>query len=379
MSKKLIFLMGAPTLRNLQWDEEQLLTEPIFPFKGPNIHDEEPWRLTDAYPVKWRLLQDLRTSELRQGKFDTWSQERACFLATRDLAVPGGNSANEPENSVLSRFYEHSFTVHEVSEISATGVRSDNSFQGSGTWADSTGSSIATVSDKEAPNPGILCQTSVTNLQAIPTAAYLTSIVPQTVSVNLVVSIITINPPRRIVTRQWKKELDLVEVVVGDDTRSGFGVTFWLPPADQAHAASDRNPIEDELGRSLATLRPRDIVLMRTVGLSSFRERVYGQSLRKGVTRVDLLHRQRVDATDAGGVYSTKRLQEFQRQQQQQGPAAKKEEDRLVEKVSKVREWIRRFAPDAVSGEDDKGPLTRGLAGTATRNNALPPDTQEYN
>ncbi|RAL17514.1 uncharacterized protein BO97DRAFT_8072 [Aspergillus homomorphus CBS 101889] len=377
MPKKLIFLLGAPTQTGLQWDEEQLLKEPIFPFKDPHLHDGESWRLTDAQPVKWRLLQDLRTSELLQGNSDLRPRRLACFLTTSDLTVSGGISANESEGSALSRFYEHSFTVHEVSEISTAGVRSGDSFQGSSLWADSIGSSIATVSEKEAPSPGILFHGSVTNLQDIPTAAYLNSIVPQTMTVNLVVSIMTIHPPRRIVTRQWKKELDLVEVVVGDDTRSGFGVTFWLPAADQAHT-------EDELGKSLATLRPRDIILMRTVGLSSFRERVYGQSLRKGVTKVDLLHRQRVDANDAGGVYSAKRLREFQQQQQQQqqqGPAAKNEEDLLVVKVNEVREWIRRFAPDAAGGDGSKGRPTRGLAGTATNGgvNALPPDTQEYN
>ncbi|PYI06485.1 hypothetical protein BO78DRAFT_368897 [Aspergillus sclerotiicarbonarius CBS 121057] len=365
MSKKVIFLMGAPTTRSLQWDEDELLDAPISPFHSLDMQDGSHWPFPATQPVKWRLLQDLRATDLLPEIYEWEPGRDARFFTTRDLAIPNGESRMVSESSALSQFYNHSFTVHETSEISTPGFHSGDSMQGSG-WAESFGTSFATTSEKDGLAPGLPIQGPLTDLRDIPTVAYLKSIVPQTMTVNLIVAIIAIHPPRRVVTRQWRQELDLVEVVVGDDTRSGFGVTFWLPPANHAITTGndDDEGLGDALGESLVTLRPRDIVLMRMVGLSSFRERVYGQSLRKGITKVDLLHRQRVDVTDAGGLYSAKRLRDIQ-----QDPAAKRNEDLPLVKVSKVREWIRRFAPDPAGGEGGRGSSTRGLA--------LPPDTQE--
>ncbi|PYH88286.1 hypothetical protein BO71DRAFT_403994 [Aspergillus ellipticus CBS 707.79] len=373
MSTKVIFLMGAPTSRNLHWDEDKLLNAPIAPFCSPEIQHEGDWPFPDTQPVKWRLLQDLHAPTQLPEIYEWNPSADARFFTTQDLTAPGAMSRIISGNSALSEFCNHSFTVHETSEISTPGVHPGESMQGSGLWTDSAGTSFATSSEKEGLAPGFPIHGPLTDLRDIPTAAYLTSIVPQTMTVNLIVAVITVHPPRRIVTRQWKRELDLVEVVVGDDTRSGFGVTFWLPAADHAAAAGDSDAEGETLGKSLATLRPRDIVLMRMVGLSSFRERVYGQSLKKGITKVDLLHRQRVDATDAGGIYSAKRLRDIQ-----QDLAAKSEEDGPVLKASKVREWIRRLVPDAAGGEGGRG-ITRGPAGNSSSGalHLLPPDTQE--
>ncbi|PYH34656.1 uncharacterized protein BO87DRAFT_396906 [Aspergillus neoniger CBS 115656] len=366
MSKRTIFLMGAPTLRNLQWNEEELLNAPISPFHSLDTQNVGHWPFPDGQPVKWRLLQDLRNPGLSPEIY-RWEPGRDTrFLTIRDIACSDGTSRTKPDDSVLSQFYNHSFTVHETSEISTPGFHSGDSMRSSGL---SAGTSFATSSEKDGPTPGLPIQGPLTDLRDIPSAAYLNSIVPQTMTVNLIVAIIAIHPPRRVVTRQWKQELDLVEMVVGDDTRSGFGVTFWLPPVNHAVMAGEGDDEGEALGVSLATLRPRDIVLMRMVGLSSFRERVYGQSLRKGVTKVNLLHRQRVDVTEAGGLYSAKQLRDIQ-----QDPAAKREEDLPLMKVSKVREWIRRFVFDPVGGDGGRGTFTRGLAG---KGHSLPPDTQE--
>ncbi|PWY87582.1 hypothetical protein BO70DRAFT_360187 [Aspergillus heteromorphus CBS 117.55] len=366
--------MGAPTSRSLQWDEEQLLSAPIAPFHGLDILPEGDWPFPDTQPVKWRLLQDLGAPTLQPEIYEWKPSADARFLTTWDLA----GSKMISDTSALSQFYDHSFTVHETSEISTPGVYPGDSMQGSGLWTDSAGTSFATSSEKDGLTPGFPIQGPLTDLRDIPTAAYLTSIVPQTMTVNLIVAVLTVNAPRRVVTRQWRREFDLIEVVVGDDTRSGFGVTFWLPVADHEDKDGDCDGDGDALGKTLASLRPRDIVLMRMVGLGSFRERVYGQSLRKGITKVDLLHRQRVDVTDAGGLYSAKRLREMQ-QQMQQDPGAKSDDDVPMLKASKVREWIRRWAPDAAGGEGGRGGLARGPAGNSSSGglHRLPPDTQE--
>ncbi|KAF9888008.1 hypothetical protein FE257_009398 [Aspergillus nanangensis] len=372
MSKKVIFLMGAPTLRSLNWDEDKLLNNPISPFYGAEEEPEEECRLDDdTQPVKWRLLQDQFDPNAGQS-LDFTTSRNAQFLTARDLTTTGDISRIFPiatEDSALFQFYDHSFAVHETSEISAPGAYTGDSTRESGIWTDSTGTSIAMTDDGEVSEPALPINGPIADIESIPSAAYLNSIIPQTMSVNLIVGIITIRPPRRIVTRQWKKELDLVEVVVGDETRSGFGVTFWLPPTEPRLATNKGCETREghELRQTLASLRPRDVVLLRMVGLSAFRERVYGQSLRKGITTVELLHRQRVDVTDAGGWYSTKRLRDHLNLAQHQET---KNDDLPLVKASKVREWIRHFvgvSPESTGGESRR--TKRGLI--------LPPDTQE--
>jgi hypothetical protein len=390
--RKIIFLMGAPTPQSLNWEEDHLLDGPIFPFDGADTTDSHSLA-TDTYPVKWRLLshpEPHRRSIVNAGA--------AQFLTTRDLAhqddVSGVQAATSAD-SALAQFYNHSFAVHETSDISAPGTHSAaDSVRESGLWTDSGGGSSAeTIEDSEVSEHEVGIRGPITDLQDIPSAAYLDSIVPQTMTVNLIVGVVTIRPPRRIVTKQWKKELDLVEVVGGDETRSGFGVTFWLPP--EARTVTGKDDIETkaghELRHTLETLRPRDIVLLRMVGLSTFRERVYGQSLRKGITTVELLHRQRVDATDVGGRYSAKRLrlcQGLSPTRSDPNPdhshpddaadvaaaaTGAKKDDLPVVKTSKVREWIRRFvdaAPEGAGGGMQSPPAKRGPIW-------LPPDSQD--
>ncbi|KAB8258278.1 hypothetical protein BDV32DRAFT_126128 [Aspergillus pseudonomiae] len=358
MSRKIIFLMGAPTMRSLQWNEEELLTAPVSPFQSSDIHNGEDLLFTDPNPVKWRLLQDERFVEAPDENPGLGIDRGTHFFTTQDLVAPSSLST-APEDSTLTQFYDHSFTVHETSEITAPGVHLGDSAKESDIGADSTGTSIATEESLGLESP---VQGGITDLQNIPSAAYLTSIVPQTMTVNLIVGIATIRPPRRIVTRRWKNELDLVEIVVGDDTRSGFGVTFWLPPVEKRIALGHHDE-SHELRKMLETLRPRDIVLLRMVGLSSFRERVYGQSLRKGITKVDLLHRQRVDVTDAGGMYSARSLMNHD--------TTAKNDELLRVKARKVREWIRRFVSTTtdLAGGDAREPTQRGPS--------LPPDTPE--
>ncbi|EYE92196.1 uncharacterized protein EURHEDRAFT_415618 [Aspergillus ruber CBS 135680] len=357
---KVILLMGAPTFRSLQWDEDKLLNTPISPFHGPDSHPQEAWPFPDDHPLKWRLLQQIPAKEQAHDDIELEPNRDTISFTTEGLTDTAG------KYSVLSQFYDHSFAVHEASEVSAPmSFLQYSPLQESGLWVDSTMTSSASTSSSKqnsSRQPSFISiQGQVCDLQDIPSASYLRSIVPQTVTVNLIVGIITIHPPRRVITRQWKQEVNIVEMVVGDETRSGFGVTFWVPP--ESGRTDNGSSNNDGLGRSLDGLRPRDIVLLRMVGLSSFRERVYGQSLRKGVTQIDLLHHQRVDATDAGGIYGLRRLLDTGRDR----------EDPVVVKARRVREWIQRFvlAPEPAGG-DEAGGMRR-----MKRGQTLPPDTPE--
>jgi hypothetical protein len=362
MPSRIIFLMGAPTTSSLQWDESGLLSTSIPPFQDPDIHgvhDEAHQLLLKTDSVKWRLLQKPIIAETLPPKRSSTLTDRAQFLTTHHLATSAGTRTTGPEESELSKFYDHSFTVHETSEISANAPAGESGIE-SGLWTESTQTSVVSNDEGETLKFRQSVSGGLTNLQDIPNADYLNSIMPQTMTVNLIVAVIEIRPPRRIVTRQWRRELDIVEAVVGDETRTGFGVTFWLPPSDDAAAHGCGDDSGKDIRTSLMRLRPRDIVLLRTVGLGCFRERVYGQSLRRGLTKIELLHRRQVDATDTSGIYKLRDILNHEA----------KNDDLPLVKVSKVREWIRRFV-DSVP--DPAGGGTRPGRTVVT----LPPDTQE--
>ena len=186
------------------------------------------------------------------------------------------------------------------------------------------------------------------DIKDIPNAAYLRSIIPQTPSVTLVVAVVGINPLRRVTARQSRQEVDILELIVGDETRTGFGVTFWLPVPEAREKL--KNNSAAEFREKILSIRLRDIVLMRNVGLGGFQDLVYGQSLWRGMTKVELLHRQQIDSRDTQGTYSTIAVDTAGR------------EDRLLYKVRSVRDWLMNFVGTKAPGR--------------TVGQPLPPDTQ---
>lgn len=338
MPQKTIFLMGAPLPGQLDWDNDELLDNPMPPFQGSQTTRENQ-SYPNQQPVKWRVLQPLEHEQANVYQSFYQGPDDPNFLTTRQLETLDDASTPE-EESILSQFYDHSFAVHEASDFTVSGLPEDDSTQETG--PKDGRQPLTTFPPEEGPltsSSTMRIPRTLSNLEDLPTARHLQSITPQTKTVNLIVGVVAVHPPRRIVTRQWKKELDIIELVVGDETKTGFGVNFWLPTEMPAKTQEI-----DRLGQTLATLRPRDIVLLQTVGLGTFQDRVYGQSLR-GMTKVHLLHRWPEDATDAGG--------------QGQG-------DR--EKLNRVREWVLRFV-----GTDAGGSMS-GMP--ETQRGRLPPDTQ---
>jgi hypothetical protein len=387
MGPRTIFLSGAPEVESLSWDESGLLksfTEPVARFLRVSPAEDvtlTPRLTASARVVSWRNL-PLSREHLATGHSQNaaWQEEYrgdATFLSTSNLSYAsdhdctskswqdGIGDSDLPAEETLSQFYEHSFAVHEdiaSSQIPSSSSRDTSNHQvGNDTTAsfdsnerscNTTASSFLTGSPtlsrgplEEAPTSGHL-----SDLEDIPNANYLHSIQPQTMTVNLIVGIISISSPRTIKTRRGI-DVEIVEVLVGDDTKSGFNINFWL---------SSNAP--GELGNSLAGLRAQDIVLMRHVALSSFQGRVYGQSLRKNLTKVDLLFRTRLDRRDVGGYYTARDLSNADSIHPQ------------MEKARKVREWVLKFVGAGNVRKVDRG---KGKAPAYERlSEVLPPDTQ---
>lgn len=152
----------------------------------------------------------------------------------------------------------------------------------------------------------------LSDLEDVPSAKQVTSLQPQTITLNLIVGVLSVAQPRTVTTK-WGTALSLIEVLVGDETAAGFAVTFWVPV--------------DKVAESDAVkLRRQDVVLMENVALHVFRGKVYGQSLRRGLTRLHLLWR-----GEGGGSYSTRSLTRAGGDNPQVG------------KVRVVRDWVLRF------------------------------------
>jgi hypothetical protein len=337
MSRKTIFLMGAPSGR-LQWNDTDLLETAVPPFK-PSVGSSSAQN-----PTKWRVLE--RESGI-QSSYPRWSGN-ALFLDTTNLNFKMPRTS---DNVLLSQFYEHSLSILGASYSS----ESDNNDTTLALEDSDIDESMRSVTGPEASTTPFTSPHELHDIKDIPNAAYLRSIIPQTPSVTLVVAVVGINPLRRVTARHSKQELDILELIVGDETRTGFGVTFWLPLLKEAKETRGK-PFSaegnSEFREKICGLRLRDIVLIRNVGLGSFRDLVYGQSLRRGVTTVDLLNRQECHSTDDHGIYSAVAIDKASG------------EDRLLAKVRNVRDWLMNFVG------------TKAHYDSQNPGRPLPPDTQ---
>jgi hypothetical protein len=294
-----------------------------------------------------------------QGNADFFTTSNISFASSspdlETLQLLGDpESGSESIEEVLSQFYEHSFTVHATTASSQIAISESReaftrpeSDAGAGASFDSIGTSFTSMTDSlsiSSPSkislirPAIPVSGHIVDLRDIPNAKFLDSIQPQTMTVNIIVGIIFVALPRAIKTRRGA-EVEIVELLVGDETKSGFGVNFWL--SARSNDSNGEQSVGD-MRKELVTLRPQDIVLLRNVALSSFRGKVYGQSLKKEMTKLHLLYRNRVDKTDISGYYT---VGDFD---------TGKEVHSQLAKTMLVRDWVLRFVGPGASHKAGK-------------------------
>ncbi|CAK7265139.1 hypothetical protein SEPCBS119000_001360 [Sporothrix epigloea] len=187
------------------------------------------------------------------------------------------------------------------------------------------------------------------HLANVPSPAYLLSLAPQTVTVNVVVAVVSIGSPRIVESTRTKNSngcrnrppAELVELVVGDETSSGFSVTIWL---DGAGTRQGGTLTTAAILRSLA---PHDVILIRHLALHVFGTRVYGSSLRRDQTRLHVLHRgrlsrpQQIDGPVGSALFSPSHLAaaaSLDAQTVSSLPLGWQ----LLEKTARVRNWALR-------------------------------------
>lgn len=362
--RRVIVLAGAPDPETIDWSSTDLLdhfTGAFARFAGRTEEDELP---TQPDGPRWRALPAVHGLPFGRAEFLVTTQSQSFLEAAASStlpsipmsfqlpqALPATRESQEMESTLpfddettLSAFLEHSLAAHnelpsslpDLSELQ--GRQDDADDDGDDTYDQTTSfgaqSDVSCVpsTQSQTDRPALPARWGpLTDLEAIPAAAYLVSIAPQTATISTVVGVISVAAPRQVHTR-WGSTSSLVEVVVGDDTRAGFAVSFWV-------AASTPS--------SLPPLQPRDVVLLRHVALHVFDDRVYGSSLRKDQTKVQVLWRA---GDDAVSVFSPAELGRAARTTAGSRDNTPDARLALAAKTARVRTWALRCI--AGGGED---------------------------
>lgn len=75
--------------------------------------------------------------------------------------------------------------------------------------------------------------------------------------------------------------MKLWELTVADDTGAGFTISIWVQPPNSKKPMTEQNVMLD----TLEHMQTGDVIFMRNIALTSFRDVVYGQSLRPSIVR----------------------------------------------------------------------------------------------
>lgn len=292
MPKRIVILAGAPEASVLSFSSAKLLDEflPTFQYAidgrvetAPDLESQ-----SSACPA-WRSISlDDGDGELR----DRQSEEVADWDADKTMDfLSAANRTNEAD------FLDHSFAMSEDLTVALETSFSTASF---GSMNDSlhsdasaAESSFADLSAFDLANDAELVylvnHKPLTSLWDLPNSSQLSRLYPQTMTPNILAGIISVSTPRSVTVRakqpgQKDRNMDIVELLVGDDTAAGFGMTFWLLPAPAATVKETQQRHADDsilLRAQLARMRRGDVVLFTNIALSTYNGKVYGQSLRR--------------------------------------------------------------------------------------------------
>ena len=401
-SPKVIILTGAPSARSLKWNEAHLNAPLRAPFDeysaAPSWHEKS--EKTPERPV-WRVL-PLKAKHIPTGLTQETPLSVVGVQGPRDIKAKYRltefldlqSLSSQEENEVrLSQFLERSFALHKEAPSSQLQHLSDH---GSQSTITTTGESF-TISGGPASQP--LLKTAPEDalkhqliaLKDVPSASVIVSLRPQKLMRSLIVVVLSV-PPTRPCKNCWghySRPADRLELTVADETRSGFGVTLWLPPVCEPAGNGDGEQQGREMNTSVWShtfcyaargLELRDIILLQDVTLTEYRGKVYANS-REGFSRIELLFRQAEDgkrkapSVPQRGRYRLKDLEKTK---------TIESSDYMVRKASRVWNWLISFVGLSLDMEVSSTTKKRRIgehdsdddrARRRRREAQLPPDT----
>ena len=308
--KSIKFFTGAPLASSLDWREEGLLNGFSSAFQrylaDDIIKGPPPTPVPSQAVPKWRVV-PLHNHTFYESP-----------ILQRSLLFKNQNSSHRldkalPKNdSLLGKvedhdFLDHSFAVHaDLQSSQIAQPHDDDTLDHLETTFLTEDSITSTMLENSTDlsllpaNASIVGDSTVANIQhrsigpimsikAIPNAEHLQRLQPQTMTVNVVVGVISIAPARTVRVRKGGYDMEIIEIMVADETKAGFAISSWHVPQ------TSQQKIADELRKTLMSLRPQDIILVERVALCSFRDQVFGQSLNrratKNTTSITVLHK----------------------------------------------------------------------------------------
>lgn len=246
---RLCTLNGAPLSERLGFSEESLLLQP---------GEREP---------AFRAFLDAATMTR------PWSEETAKWRH-----VPG-NASDTPS---YDDFVQHSLLFHSAllpSHLVVDASQSELDAASSSSFLPTSFDTATTSSSGQAAVLHLPPKLIITSLSHLPSVQHLKSIYPQTVTLTLLCVLTTPVVQRDVVIRKSGRHMHLCETTVADDTTTGFQVSFWC------HSGQAQKLVQESLRNTLGEIRVGDILLLRNIVLSVFRDRVYGQSLAPAISK----------------------------------------------------------------------------------------------
>lgn len=366
------FYTGAPSSSELDWEEERLLSrfnspvrrylgEAQAPSSTPFTQIGANWR---EVPLDGKLFHQTPKAKVTARQFAKPASNGSPIALVSEQTFFDADDVHQQQGHA-SDFLERSFAVHAGIQSSQIAPHEDDEEEET-TFVTTTSFSTDLSEESEVltlhtpPAKKIVSFSGpITNIRAIPDAAHLHIIRPQTVTINLIVGVVNVAPAKTVHVRKGNYSMDVVEMLVGDETKAGFNISSWLPPLESQKAE------QNDLRRSLMGLRAQDIVLIQCVALSTFNGVVFGQSLNrrstKNTTRITLLHRDSHSLGDG--------LMDLQSSMLSSSIAGK---------LQRVKDWVTAFVGP---GTKRRGSLeTTSRKGSKRRrreiaDESLPPDT----
>ena len=377
-------LNGAPLRAKLDFSPEVLI--PLewvtqFPFQ-PHIQTTD---ITEDVPLKWRHVtpkgQKLK-SDWSQPYVPTSGFQGSDPDVTFDLPGVGASLNTEQDTTNFDTTMTHEDDELEETEFMYHSLIFDNkllssqlvdagttdqsqsflstSMDSSSSFAMDSFQDSIQQSNTEGPILQIPPSVKLTTLGALPDAVHLRRIYPQTPTPSLL-CVLAASPEDRVVfTKKGGYKMRLREIIVADDTKSNFKISFWQRSSNgkESHSA---------LEHTLQIIKTGDILLLRNVALNAFRDDVYGQSLNPSITRA----RTSIDVLMNSSGISNRQLAAL--------PA------HVAAAFTRVRKWANthiasnRTAQKKRKEESQRQnlPQKRVLRSSSFHEETLPPDTME--
>ncbi|KAF7194526.1 hypothetical protein HII31_04032 [Pseudocercospora fuligena] len=356
-AETVIFLTGAPDASTLSWNETDLPSHFNLRHRRFLQAADEDQTTQDSLALATQSLARWREVEIN-GQNHPSDEARARKTepeATQFLSFQDDSNNEDAEHR---DFLERSLFALQNLDSSQIAVPEDTVYDettyvtgGSFNTTLSTGLSYQTTTSSASENGEqhiVPFNGPVTDLRRIPNARHLESIHPQTMTINVLAGVIAVQPTRTVQLRKRSGEMDIVEVVVGDETKAGFNISFWLPPVDsQAHKSSAS---KGQLRDVLQGLRSGDVVLVTHIALGEFKNNVFGQSLSKRITRNNTAVV--VLSSNVTGLSPP-----------------------LMAKLNRVRDWSSHFVGRKDAKRAGSPDITLGVVSKKAKH-LLPPDTQ---